>query len=188
LVFAICRSPFPSLAAPRLFPGAGGCKQVWLALAILAVGGCGGEDKASSVQTVVGAGYRFQAPADWIVERSGRTLSVTTEDRASVISVTSFRLARKYRPELWPQAAAELDQVAAKLARALGGTVEERATIKIAARRGRAYRFAGARDETRQIGFVLAGRREFQLLCRGGDDAAPCRRLFATFTLVPAGR
>jgi hypothetical protein len=188
LVFAICRSPFPSLAAPRLFPSAGGRKQVWLALVILAVGGCGGEDNASSVQTVSGAGYRFEAPGDWIVERSGRTLSVATEDQASVISVTSFRLAREYRPELWPQAAAELDQVAAKLARALGGTVEDRATVRIAARRGRAYRFAGTRDKTRRIGFVLAGRREFQLLCRGDGEVAPCDRLFATFTLVPAAR
>lgn len=137
---------------------------------------------------MAGAGYSFQAPGDWIVERSGRTLSVTTEDRASVISVTSFRLAREYRPELWRQAVAELDQVAGKLARALGGTVANRATVRIASRRGRAYRFAGARDKTRRIGFVLAGRREFQLLCRGDDEGAPCERMFATFTLVPAGR
>jgi hypothetical protein len=137
------------------------------------------------VQTVTGVGYRFEAPGNWVVERSGRRLSAIAEDDAAAISVTSFRLARAYRPEFWPQAREELDDVADRLARELGGTVESRETVRIAARRARAYRFSGTRDETRRIGFVLDGRREFQLLCRGdAAERSPCARLFATFTLT----
>jgi hypothetical protein len=186
LVFAIFRISFRSLAATRVFPGARSRKQgAWgVALVILAVGGCGGGDEAS-VQTVTGAGYRFEAPGDWVVERSGRRLSVVAEDDAASISVTSFRLARAYRPELWPQAREELDEVAEELARELDGTLESRETVRIAARRARAYRFSGTRDETRRIGFVLDGRREFQLLCRGdAGEPSPCERLFATFSLA----
>jgi hypothetical protein len=155
-----------------------------MALVILAACGCGGSDEAS-VRTVTGAGYRFEAPGNWIVERSGRRLSVSAEDDAAAISVTSFRLARAYRPELWRQAQEELDEVAERLARELDGTVESRETVRIAARRARVYSFSGTRDETRRIGFVLDGRREFQLLCRGeAGDRSPCAQLFATFTLT----
>jgi hypothetical protein len=186
LVFAICRSSFRSLSAIRLFPRVGGRKQLRLAVGviILAAAACGGEDNAAA-EVVSGTGYRFEAPADWVVERSGRTLSVAPTDGEAAISVTSFRLARPYRPRLRRQTEAELDEVAERLAGELGGTVERRATITIAGRTGREYRFAGASDETRRIGFVLSGRREYQLLCRGNESgAAACERLFATFRLT----
>jgi hypothetical protein len=186
LVFAICRSSFRSLAAVGLFPRVGGRKQHGsaLGLVILAATACGGEEKPAAA-IVTGSGYRFEAPADWVVERSGRTLSVSPAGGDTAISVTSFRLARPYRPELRRQAEAELDEVAEQLASELGGTVESRSTITIAGRAARQYRFVGARDDTRRIGFVLDGRREYQLLCRGDDgDGAPCERLFATFTLT----
>jgi hypothetical protein len=186
LVFAICRSSFRSLAAVGLFPRAGRRKQLAAAvgLAILSAGACGGSDNAEAA-VVTGTGYRFEAPADWVVTRSGRTLSVAPAEGEVAISVTSFRLARAYRPALRRQTEAELDAVAEELARELDATVETRATITVAGRAVREYRLAGARDDTRRIGFVLHGRREYQLLCRGDEgNGAACERLFATFRLT----
>jgi hypothetical protein len=169
-----------------LFPSGGTRKQVACAatLAILAASGCGGESDQAS-QTVAGPGYRFAVPVDWMIERAGRTLSAASADGGAVVSVTSFRLSRSFRPELWDEVEVELDGVAERLARELGGTVASRATIEVAGQRARRYRFAGARDETRRIGFVLRGRREYQLLCRGdAEDENACEQLFASFTLL----
>jgi hypothetical protein len=187
LVFAICRSSFPLVGSSGLFPSWRTRKQVARAvtLAILAAAGCGG-DGDGTPQTVAGPGYRFAAPGDWNVERAGRTLSAESADGQAAVSVTSFRLTRSYRPELWGEIELELDRVAERLARELDGAVVSRATIELGGRRARRYGFDGARDETRRIGFVLRGRREYQLLCRGdseGDSA--CEQLFASFTLLP---
>jgi hypothetical protein len=186
LVFAISRPSFLSVVASRLFPGQGWRKQAacGVALAILAAASCGG-DGSPELQTVSGAGYRFEAPGDWRVQRSGRTLSAVPAEGEAAISVTSFRLARPFRPALWKQAEEELDDVADRLAAELEGVVESRATIRIAGRRARNYHFSGARDATRRIGFVLDETREYQLLCRGdAAEGRPCDRLFTTFALT----
>ena len=148
------------------------------------VAGCG-DDGAAGVQTVAGAGYRFEAPGDWKIERAGRALSVVEDGGSATVSVTSFRLARPYRPGLWRPVVRELDQVADRLARALGGVVSARATVEIGGQRARRYDLSNTRDGTRRLGFVLRARREYQLLCRGAPDPEPaCEQLFATFRLT----
>ena len=172
---------FRSSSDPRLFPRAEQGKQAAAAVAaIVALAGCGGGGDGST-QVVAGAGYRFAAPGDWDVRADGRTREATGGDGA--VSVTRFRLARPYRPSLWPAVARELDGVAARLAERLDATVAERRTTTIAGRRGRLYRLDGAEDGTTRIGFVLADRTEYQLLCRGPAESA-CARLFTTFTLA----
>jgi flagellar biosynthesis regulator FlaF len=169
--------PFRKLSAPRPFPRFGRGKQAALvAFALVAVGACGGDE--TEVRSVAGADYRFDAPADWDVQRAGRTIAVTDDSRA--VSVTTFRLARPFRTALWRRVVEELDAVAERLARELNAQIVRRSTTVIDGRRARLYRYEGARDDTRRIAFVLVGRREFQLLCRG-DAERECDVLLASF-------
>jgi hypothetical protein len=182
-VFVIRRSSFPLRVPLRIFPPTWRRKQALL-VAILAVSGCGGDGDPSS-QTVAGAGYRFEAPGDWVVERSGRTVSVSADNDNAAVSVTSFRLARPFRPELWRPVVRELDGVAEKLASQLGAAISDRATVEIAGRRARRYDLSGSRDRTQRIAFVLQGRWEYQLLCRSDSRQEPaCQQLFASFRLT----
>jgi hypothetical protein len=100
----------------------------------------------------------------------------------SRVSVTTYTLQKSYRRALFAAAAKELDGVAAKLAAAAGGRLSQKQTMIVAGEKIRAYRF----DATR-IGFVLVGRREYQLLCElprtGQDAASACALLFRSFTL-----
>lgn len=167
----------------RIFPPTRRRKQALL-VAILAVSGCGG-DGDPSAQTVAGAGYRFEAPGEWVVERSGRTVSASADDGNAAVSVTSFRLVRPFRPALWRPVVRELDGVAERLASQLGAAISGRATVEIAGRRARRYDLSGARDRTQRIAFVLQGRWEYQLLCRSDSRQEPaCQQLFASFTLT----
>ena len=95
----------------------------------------------------------------------------------SRVSVTTYTLQKPYSPALFAAAAKELDRVAAKLAAAAGGTLSQKQTITVAGEKIRAYRFG-----TMRIGFVLAGQREYQLLCEKPGDA--CTLLFKSFTLT----
>jgi hypothetical protein len=94
----------------------------------------------------------------------------------SRVSVTTYTLQKPYSPALFGAAARELDGVAAKLAAAAGATLSEKQTVDVAGEKIRAYRFA-----TTRIGFVLAGKREYQLLCE--DEGEACTLLFNSFTL-----
>ena len=138
------------------------------------------ERDESAVQRVRGADYAFDAPPGWRVERAGR--KVAAVDGGREVSVTTFRLSRRYRPELWERVVRELDGVAARLAAELGGRVVVRATYVVARVRARVYRLEGTRDDTRRIGFLLSGRREYQLLCRG-EAEEECDLLFSSFSL-----
>jgi hypothetical protein len=91
--------------------------------------------------------------------------------------VTTFALQKPYSPALFGAAANELDGVAAKLAAAAGATLREKQTVEVAGEKVRVYRFA-----TMRIGFVLVGKREYQLLCEDAGDA--CTLLFNSFTLA----
>jgi hypothetical protein len=103
------------------------------------------------------------------------------------VSVTEFTLQKRYNPALFDRAAKELDGVAAKLAAQAGATLTERATTTVDGRKIRAYRFANGSLQTR-IGFVLLGKREFQLFCQmpagTTDPDGACALLFATFSVV----
>jgi hypothetical protein len=147
--------------------------------------GCGGGG-APAVKVVQGTGYRFSAPADWAVVRSGR--EVRASDGLKLVSVTRYPLLRAYRPELWVRVVPELDRAATQLAKEQHGEISESRTVSLAGRQARRYDLAYERDGealVERIAFVLRGKTEYLLLCRyerGGDTDA-CDRLLATFTL-----
>ena len=149
---------------------------------VLLAAGCGGSSD-DSVQQVRGVEYGFNAPEGWEVTRSGRTVTASSGSEGEAVSVTRFQLDRAYRARLDAQVTQELNRVERSLAAKLGGTAGAPSRPEIASRKAWAYRLAGTRDGTTRIGFVLVGRREYQLLCRGPADGEGCRELFATFRL-----
>lgn len=89
----------------------------------------------------------------------------------ALVSVTRFPLLKEYDPARFGAAAKELDRIAARLdPRARGETVE------VAGRKVRSYRYGD-----RRIGFVLEGKREYQLFCVRA--AAACDLLYSSFQL-----
>jgi hypothetical protein len=147
--------------------------------------GCGGGG-APAEKVVQGTGYRFSAPADWAVVRSGR--EVQASHGLKLVSVTRYPLRRTFRPGLWVRVVPELDRAATQLAQQQHGELSASRTVKIAGRPARRYDMAYERDGkalVERIAFVLRGKTEYLLLCRyerGGDTDA-CDRLLATFTL-----
>jgi hypothetical protein len=162
--------------------------------ALLALSGCGEEEAGSRV--ITGPGYTFLAPGDWELEQKPRTLAVTRVDGVETVAVSSFRLARRFRPALWPAAVRELDRVAGQLADRLSPAAEisPGRTRIVAGRRARVYDIRYERAERQlveRVGFVLDGRREFQLLCRWSVEQAAvgmeaCGQLFRSFRLRPS--
>ena len=128
-----------------------------------------------------GPGFSFSAPTGWSTNRTQRAVAVVSGK--SRVSVTTYTLQKPYRPALFAAAAKELDGIAAKLAAEAGETLTQKQTIEVDGRRIRAYRFGSTR-----IGFVLRGKREYQLLCQlppAGDDAdGACDLLFKSFSLA----
>jgi hypothetical protein len=122
-----------------------------------------------------GPGFTFSAPAGWRASRSQRSLTV--KRGGGRVSVTTYTLQKPYSPALFAAAAKELDGVAAKLAAAAGTKLEARQTLKVAGEKIRAYRFG-----TTRIGFVLVGKREYQLLCE--DAGTACDLLFKSFSVA----
>ncbi len=134
-----------------------------------------------------GLGYRFSAPANWAVVRSGREVRVSKG--VSLVSVTRYPLLRAYRPILWDHVLPELDRAADGLAQQQNGTVGESRTVMTSGRRARSYDIDYERDGkalVERITFVLRGKTEYLLLCRYGEggDTGACDRLLATFKLV----
>ena len=97
--------------------------------------------------------------------------------------MTTYLLQKPYRPALFAAAAKELDGIAAKLAAQAGESPTQKETTTVDGEKIRAYRFG-----TTRIGFVLVGKREYQLLCQlppGGLDAGgACALLFKSFTVT----
>jgi hypothetical protein len=123
---------------------------------------------------VRGPGFSFAVPGGWHTTRTPRAIS--SSDGKARVSVTTYTLQKPYRPALFAAAARELDRVAGQLAANAGQRLTERQTVEVAGRKIRAYRFG-----TMRIGFVLEGRREYQLLCL--DPGAACGLLFETFSV-----
>ena len=148
-----------------------------LPLALLFIlSACGGGTKTQPLSTRVvrGPGFSFSAPGGWHTTRTQH--SVTSSGGGAQVSVTTYTLQKPYRPALFAAAARELDRVAAQLAAEAGQKLTESQTVVVAGRKIRAYSFG-----TTRIGFVLVGRREYQLLCRPTGTA--CRLLFETFSV-----
>ena len=158
---------------------------------------CGGGPKQAQTTgnvVVKGAGFRFEAPVGWAAKPTA-TGSEATRDSAgsAVVSATVLTLLKPYSPKLFARAAKELDQVAAKLAQQSRSKLAESTTVTVAGEQVRAYRLtvhpaSGASFDER-IGFVLRGKREYQLLCRApvgaGDPDGACALLYSSFTLAP---
>jgi len=156
---------------------------------MITVSGCGGDGGGGATpegeQIVRGKGFVFSAPADWTQTVSPVGASVMpTKGSETIVAVTVFRLLRPFRPALWPQAAAELDRVADRLAGQLGGEVDDKRTIRPGLTQYElAYERGGAPFRQR-IRFVLRGRREFELLCRWKVDSGEppaCDRALESF-------
>jgi hypothetical protein len=146
--------------------------------------GCGEGPKHGSSKVVGGNGFLFAAPAAWRVTRDGRELTAAGEE-PSLVSVQVFPLVKAYAPALFTEASRELDGVADDLARGLGGTVTSARTVIIDGGRARQYEVR-YRDLLQEITFVLAGRREYQLLCRrkADDGHEACVQFVSSFKLA----
>ena len=138
------------------------------------------------MQAVHGTGFRFSAPADWTVARSGR--AVQAAHGLQLVSVTRYPLLRVFRPALWDSVVPQLDRAATELAEQQNGKVAESQTVSIAGQKARRYDIEYERNGkalVERIAFVLRRKTEYLLLCRyerGGDTDA-CDRLLATFAL-----
>ena len=122
----------------------------------------------------------MSVPKDW--STTVRPTGVVSRSGGAFVSVTRFRLRRRYDSAMFAAAVPELDRVAAGLAAADGAKLAVRSTTFVAGRRTRVYRY---RDT--KIGFVLVDRYEYQLLCRspgGGDPAGACALLFSSFGIA----
>lgn len=108
-----------------------------------------------------------------------------------MISVTSFPLQRRFRPELWNKVVPELDRAAAAVSAQQQGTVANPQTITVAGQKARRYDVAYTSDGkelVERIAFVLRGKTEYLLLCRyerGGSTDA-CDGLLTSFRLAAA--
>ena len=124
---------------------------------------------------VRGQGFSFRVPRGWEVERPRN--EVVARRGAALVSVTRFPLLKPYDPARFDAVAKELDRVAGQLAQRAGSSLSSSETVTVADRKVRAYRYGDQR-----IGFVLEGRREYQLYC--AHAGAACDLLFASFTLA----
>jgi hypothetical protein len=131
-----------------------------------------------------GQGFRFSVPPGWTIRRGEGVLAARSGK--ALVSATTFTLLKRYDPALFDKVATELDRNAEKLAAQAHGTLTEKTTVTVGGRKVRAYRYTAGGFETR-IGFVLAGKREVQLLCRAPagtpDPGGACSLLFSSFRL-----
>jgi hypothetical protein len=138
---------------------------------------CGGSKRQETPITagVRGTGFTVQVPQGWTVTRP--PTGIVARHGAGLVSVSIFPLVKAYDPARFAAAAKELDGVAAQLAKQAGTTLTRSETVTVADRKVRAYRYGD-----RRIGFVLVGKREYQLFCRRAPSA--CDLLFSSFTLA----
>src|SRR5436305_3169047 len=171
------------LVTARLIPRPGRCKQaLLLGTAILA--GCGGSGASKAQrdwQSVRGPGFSFDAPAGWKVVRAKARVSATHD--AELVQVATFPLLKPYDATLFDKVARELQVRMREIAGQTNGTVSGSRTVRADGVRAHAYDVKVG-DHVDEYTFVLAGKREYLLLCRrssgGGREA--CDRLAESFS------
>jgi hypothetical protein len=173
-VFAMIRSFRSGATVPVAKP-----LGLLLTVALIAVG-CGGSKPSANV--VRGDGFRFTAPSGWKVTGGGT--QVTAGGTSAFVRVSRYPLVKEYTDALFQQVTrdeqARMDAVAASE----HGRVVGRGVASPGGIRSHVWRLSngGSLDE---YTFVLAGKREFELLCRRpatGSDAA-CKQLVQSFAL-----
>jgi hypothetical protein len=174
------------LVTARLIPQIIRCKQALLLatliLAVFGLAGCGGSSAGtpSKWQTVGGAGFAFEAPAGWKVERKQNRISVT--HGVELAQVSTFALAKTYNEKLFVPVATELRSRMQEIARQTAGKLSVKPAVVADGVRSHAYEVT-AGDRVDEYTFVLSGKREYLLLCRrtSSDDTAFCERLVTSF-------
>jgi hypothetical protein len=172
------------LVNARLIPRPGRCKQALL-LATAIVAGCGGSGASKaqeSWQSVRGPGYTFEAPAGWKVVHEKSRVSAAHD--VQLVQVATFPLLKPYDASLFGKVARELRVRMREIAGQTNGTVAAARTVRADGVRAHAYDVS-AGDHVDEYTFVLAGKREYLLLCRRAKDddhAAPCSRLTGSFS------
>jgi hypothetical protein len=138
--------------------------------------GCGGS-RPQQAQTTVGVhgpGFAFQAPEGWRV--ATRADGAVARRGTALVSVSRFPLVKAYDPAEFAAVSRELDSLAARLAHQAGQQTATGQTTTVAGRKVRSYRYGN-----RRVGFVLEGKREYQLFCKPAGGA--CDLLYSSFTL-----
>ena len=152
-------------------------------LTLLILAGCGGSP-SEKVQTVRGEGYRFEAPADW--HQVPAKHLVQDPQGAGLAEVLTYQTVKRYEPDRFTEAAAELDRNAAQLARQQkGGKLVKKLTTQVAGRKVRWYQIDFGPGRTEELAFVFEGKTEYFLLCRRltSDADTDCKNFFSSFRL-----
>lgn len=170
------------LVIARLIPRSFRCKlALFLATAILA--GCGGSsatEPQGEWQSVRGPGFSFDAPAGWRVERAKSRVAATHD--AELVQVATFPLLRRYDVKLFDEVARELRTRMLQIAGETNGRLSGERTVSAGGIRSHAYDVTVG-DQVDEYTFVLAGKREYLLLCRRSSEkkAEACERLATSF-------
>jgi hypothetical protein len=175
------------LVTARLIPRIPRCKQALLLatliLAVCGLAGCGGSSAATPSeqwQTVGGAGFTFQAPSGWKVERVQNRISVT--HGSELVQVSTFPLTKTYDVKLFARVAIELRARMEEIARQTGGKLSTGPSVTADGVRSHAYDVA-SKNHVDEYTFVLSGKREYLLLCRrtSPDRSDFCGQLVTSF-------
>jgi len=157
---------------------------VLLVLGTAILAGCGGSGAANTPtdwQSVRGPGFRFEAPVGWKVERGKARVSASKD--AEVVQVATFPLLKPYDPKLFDRVARELQVRMRAIAGQTNGTLSGRRTVQADGIRSHAYDVTVG-EQVDEYTFVLAGKREYLLLCRRASEdegSEACARLATSF-------
>jgi hypothetical protein len=137
---------------------------------------CGGskQEQARATVGVHGPGFTFEAPQGWRVARKAD--GAVARLGKALVSVSRFPLVNAYDPGEFAAVTKELDILATRLAHEAGQKSATGRTTTVAGRKIRSYRYGN-----RRLGFVLEGKREYQLFCE--PAGAACDLLYSSFTL-----
>ena len=153
-------------------------------MATVILAGCGGSGAAKPQsqqwQAVGGAGFGFQAPAGWKIERVKGRVSAT--GGSELVQVSTFPLLKSYDDKLFGRVALELRSRMQDIARQTGGKLNGSRTVVADGVRSHAYEVTVG-EQVDEYTFVLSGKREYLLLCRrnSSNGVGICKQLVTSF-------